>query len=339
MSWDPDQKPASPPSGAAALRPLSIGELFDRAFSLYARHILTFASILFVATIPYALIALMQLYLQRGILDAYASLLDAFLKHPSSPPDMTGVIDAVSKQNPATVLGSYALSGLTYLVLLFVLPLANAAVVSGVSRAYLGLPVRFRVCYQDAFKRWGHVLILTVLWAIVAIPVFFIVFFLFMLIVIGLVGVATVLHAVGAVLAIIVGVALVLAITGLAVMGYMAFASSFVACVLEKADPLRSFALGFSRIFGGGLFTRSLLVALAIAAVYAGFTGVAVVIALVTLALTKSFFLYFAIAQIINVVYVGFAFVVVSLYYYDVRIRREGFDIKVLADQLAAPPA
>jgi len=69
---------------------------------------------------------------------------------------------------------------------------------------------------------------------------------------------------------------------------------------------------------------------------YVGFVIVAIVLAGLSVYLTRSFFLYVAIAQFINVFYVAFAIVVVSVYYYDIRIRREGFDIQMLADQLAA---
>ncbi|MBV8282196.1 MAG: hypothetical protein JO347_09055, partial [Candidatus Eremiobacteraeota bacterium] len=245
--------PAAPPP----LRPLSIGELFDRAFSLYFRHILVFAAVLFVVAIPYAAIALLQLYLQHGILDAYAAIIDSAIKHPSTPPDLSGVLSAAQNENMGTMLAAYAVSALGYVLILFALPLANAAVVSGVSRAYLGLPVRFRYCYQDAFRRYGYVLLLTFLWLLVLGVILTAAFFVLIVLMVGLTAIAMGLHVVGAIIAGIVGVALSIAAVLFIVLAYMAFASSFVACVLEKADPIRSFVLGVTRIFGGGLFVRS----------------------------------------------------------------------------------
>jgi hypothetical protein len=339
MSWEPVQPPAAAPSGAAAFRPLSIGELFDRAFSIYFRHMLTFAAILFVATVPYAVIALLQIYVQRDILDAYTGLLDGFIKHPGTPPDLSKIASAASAQDPMTMVSAYLLAGLGYIVILFVLPLANAAVVSGVSRAYLGLPVRFRQCYEDAFKRWGYVLLLTLVWLGVLIPVMFVAFFAFIILVLVIAAFAGALGTAGAIVGSIIGIVFFFAFFVLTVMGYMAFASSFIACVLEKADPIRAFVLGITRIFGGGMFWRSLLVALSIACVYVGYVLVAAILAVLALYLTKSFYLYFAVAQLMNLFYVAFAFVIVSIYYYDTRIRREGFDIQMLADQLAATKA
>jgi hypothetical protein len=54
---------------------------------------------------------------------------------------------------------------------------------------------------------------------------------------------------------------------------------------------------------------------------------------------TKAPFAYVAILQLSNVFFIAFAFVLVALYYYDIRIRREGFDLQLLAEQLSAPPA
>ncbi|MBV8366066.1 MAG: hypothetical protein JO194_06155 [Candidatus Eremiobacteraeota bacterium] len=339
-SWDPVTNPAPASAPAApALRPLSIGELFDRAFSLYFKHILTFAAVLFVATIPYAVFLLLQLYLVHDVLGAEVNLIDAMIKNPSAPPDLTSLQAAMSKESVSAMLGSYVLTILSYLVALFTLPLAGAAVVSGVSRAYLGLPVRFADCFRDAFKRWGYVLLLTLLWVGVMIPISLVVFAVFMFAVIAIALLGAALHTFGLIVGGLFGLALFVALIGLSVMGYMSFAASFVACVLERADPVKSLTLGLSRVFGRDLFTRAMWVALALVALYIGFVIVATIIAGLSVWLTKSFFLYFAVAHIINIFFIAFAFVVISVYYYDVRIRREGFDIQVLADQLTSSTA
>jgi len=331
----PGSSRARPPS----LRPLSIGELFDRAFSIYFRHLLTFAAILLVIVAPLALFQFLQLGLTHSLLDAYLSLIDSAIKHPSTPPDLTKINDAVLAQSPYSEMASFAISGLTYLFGFFALPLANAAVVSGVSRAYLGLPVRFRLCYQDAVRRWGYALLLMLLWLVVSSVVLIVVFFGIIIAGVFIALLAATLHAVGFVLGGLIGLTLGVASAGAIIMVYMAFAASFIACVLERVDPVRAFTLGITRIFGGGLFSRSLFVAFAIALVFIGISLVAVVIDGLALWFTKSWYLYVGLAQVFNVLYVAFAFVLVSVYYYDIRIRREGFDIQMLADQITAPTA
>lgn len=325
MSWDPDQQLATPPSGAAALRPLSIGELFDRAFSLYFRHALTFAALLFAIMVP---IALVQYFMTRDMLDAYMGIIDSAVKHSTTPPDLTKLDTTAAAAAPWTAL--------YYLFILIALPIANAAVVSGVSRAYLGLPVRFRACYSDAFKRWGYVLILSLLWLLIVLFFAFAATFILIILIAVIAGMATVLKTFGVVVGAVLGIALSLAFAALVIMGYMAFACSFIACVLEKTDPIRSFTLGLARVFDRKFFGRSALVAGGLALLAIGFTLAVTVVAALTFWATKSAFLYIAIVQLANVFFITFAFVVVALYYYDIRIRREGFDIQLLADQLAS---
>lgn len=329
--------PASSRLGPSSLRPLSIGELFDRAFSIYFRHLLTFAAILLVMVAPFALLQFFQLGLSRDLLDAYLSIFDSALKHPSTPPDLTKLDAAMKAQSPVTEMASVALAGLSYLFAFFAFPLANAAVVSGVSRAYLGLPVRFRLCYQDAIRRWAYALLLMLLWLIVFVFAIGFVFVGMLLTVLFIALLGTALQTAGFIIGGLLGLVLGLGMVGLLIMGYMAFAASFIACVLEKVDPISAFSLGVTRIFGGGLFGRSLLVALAVALVFIGISLIAAFVDVLTLYFTKNWFLYLALAQVLNVLYVAFAFVLVSVYYYDIRIRREGFDLQLLADQLATP--
>jgi hypothetical protein len=288
---------------------------------------LTFAALLFVAIVP---IALVQYFMTRDLLDAYMGILDAAIKHSSTPPDLSKLETSYAAVGPWT--------GVYYLLLFIALPLANAAVVSGVSRAYLGLPVRFRACYQDAVSRWVPVLVLTLLW-VVALVGLMVVLFFFTLFVALAIGLLAALKTVGIIVGAIIGIVFVLLLVGVLTAGYMAFAASFIACVLEKVDPVRSFGLGFSRIFGGGLFWRSIFVAFSILVIGIVFTFAISLLGGLAFYVTKSPFLYIAIAQLANVFFIAFAFVLVALYYYDIRIRREGFDLQLLAEQLSTSTA
>jgi hypothetical protein len=314
------------PMGAAGLRPLSIGELFDRAFSIYLRNVLTFAALLIVIVAP---IAVIQYFMYHDAFDAYLGIIDAAVKHSSTPPDLSKL------EYPISML---PLLGLNYLFVFLGLPLANAAVVSGVSRAYLGLPVRFRECYADAFRRWGYVLILTLLWSVVIVAVAAALLVVIALIAV-IIGLLSVLKTFGIIVASIIGIVSFISFVLLTIVGYMVFASSFIACVLEKADPVRAFTLGFTRICGGGLLWRSVGVACSILVIGIVFAVIVNVLGGLAFWYTKAPFAFIGIAQLSNVFFIAFAFVLVALYYYDIRIRREGFDLQLLAEQLSAPPA
>lgn len=313
---------------ALSLRPMSIGELLDRAFTLYFRHAFSLLALLVVVAVP---VALVQYFATKDVLDAYVAILTQVLKSPNQPPD-------VSKMQAAAA-GVGPLTGFYYLLVLVALPLAQAAVIAGVSRAYLGMPVRFVDCYRVALRRWFHILVLIVLWFIAAVSAFFTLGFAIVLVGIAFVALMSLLKTAGAVIAAVFGIALAIAIAGLAVMVYMAFAASFIATVLENVDPVRAFALGFARLFGGGLFWRSVGVSFAVFALYFGVGIVTIAVAAGLFWLTKSAFVYVAVANLANLFFLAFALIVVALYYYDIRIRREGFDLQLLAEQLAVASA
>jgi hypothetical protein len=335
-SLESGTSPATSAAGAAAsLRPLSIGELFDRAFNLYFRHVLTFAAILLVMVIPFALI---QYFMYKDTLGASMDVIQAVAQHPGNPPDLSKL--QAAQDNPLV----YVLLPFYYLFAFFAVPLANAAVVSGVSRAYLGLPVRFADCYRHAFSRWGWVLLLVLLWGAIIFLLVFAVVFAIVLIAVALGTLAALIKTPGEVIAAIVGIGMFLAFLALIVMLYMAFASSFIATVLEKVDPLRGFVLGVTRIFGGRQFWRSFLVACALLVIGLAFALVAAAAGGLASYATKAPLLYLLIANVAQIFFTAFAFTVVALYYYDIRIRREGFDLQLLAEQLPAarpptPPA
>jgi hypothetical protein len=216
-------------------------------------------------------------------------------------------------------------------------PLSNAAVVSGVSRAYLGMPVRFADCYRDALPRWPSLLGLMLLWLIAAFLAAGVAFMAFFVLSLALAAIFTALGTAGAVLSVLLGIAGGVAILLLALELYLAAAYSFVAAVLEGLGPSAAFGSGFQRVFGEGLFGRSMGIAAAIFGIAMGLGLVGGVIGWTTIALTHSFAYEFAVSAIVNSFTYPFAFAVVAVSYYDVRIRREGFDLQMLASRLRSP--
>ena len=313
---------------ALKLRPLGIGELLDRAFNVFFKNAIPLISLLAVVIVPMAIV---EYFMTRDILGAEFGIFQQAINHPTAAPD-TRIVDQMNNALMGSVLGPWV--GLYYLMLFIALPLANAAVVVGVSRAYLGGEVRFKDCYSVALRRWLPILLLVVMWFIALFAAMFTLVFAFIVVGVAIGALVGLLKGVGAVIGAIIGIAFALALVGFAIMAYMSFASSFIALVLENVDPIRAFGLGFSRIFGGGLFWRSVLMALAMLAIFIGFGLVAAAVAFLLFWFLKSPFIYVAVTQLVNLFFIAFAFVAVALYYYDVRIRREGFDLQVLADQI-----
>jgi len=309
------------------LRPLSIGELLDRAFSISFKNILPFSAIVFVVVVPQMIISY---FAMNGPL---AAILDQAAKMgttagTTTPPDPMPLLTA--EANAAPYFGVILLYGL------LVVPLANAAVVSGISRAYLHMPVRFVECYRDAIGRWGWLVLLGLLWVAAAVAAEIGVTLPFGIVILSLGAVAGTLGVFGAILAIVVGIAAVLAVIALVALLCLAAAFSFVAAVLEKMSPGFAFRSGFQRVFGEGQFWRSLGIAAALFGIVIGFEIIGSVIGLLA-GVVHNLGLVTIVNGIIQVFLYPFLFAVVAVCYYDVRIRREGFDLQMLAAQLGGP--
>lgn len=322
---------SGPPSGATpevrALRPLSIGEILDRGFSIVFRHFIPFAAIVLVVTGP------QLLFTYFGFKDVFSLAFGPLLNMPTTggqPPqiDPQKMLDAYAQGGPylAAVIG----------IALFFVPLSNAAVVSGVSRAYLGMPVRFADCYRDAVKRWLPLVLLVLLWFVAAIGAYIAIVIATFVVALSSVGLFSLLHTVGAVVAGVVIFAAVIALIVFGLMVYLAFAYSFTATTLEGLGPGDGFVSGFRRVFGEGQFRRSFGIACALAGIFIGVSLVVDVLAYLAIFIVHSLVIQIVVQSVIGAFAYPFAFAVVAVSYYDVRIRREGFDLQLLAGQLGS---
>jgi hypothetical protein len=321
-----DPTATAPSAGnVQALRPLSIGEVLDRGFSICFKNIVPFSAIVLVVVGP----QLLCYYLGfKNVLDLIGDQFALMQGAGALPPDPAKMLDAYAQGGPWL-----ALTGLIGLVFV---PLSNAAIVSGVSRAYLGLPVRFKECYGDAVPRWLALVLLLLLWFAAGV-VAFIAFVLFFAILGAAIGaMSTLLHTFGAILGIAIGIAVFIGLILSMVMIYLAAAFSFTGAVLEGLGPADAFSSGFRRVFGEGQFRRSLGIGAALFGVLIGFGMVGAVIGMVAIGITHSFAIEFAVSAVVNAFTYPFAFAVVAVSYYDVRIRREGFDLQLLASRLGA---
>jgi hypothetical protein len=308
------------------LRPLSIGELLDRAFSISFKNILPLSAIVFVVIVPGIVI---NYFAVNGPMSAFMDQITKISSAPNAaPPDPMPLLNAEANAAPYFIL--------ILLYSLLVVPLANAAVVSGISRAYLRMPVRFSDCYRDAIGRWGGLVLLGLLWIATAVGVEIVVLVPFFIISISLGAIGAGLGTFGIVLATIVGLAAFLAFLALIALLCLTAAFSFVAAVLERMPPGFAFRSGFLRVFGEGQLWRSVGIAAALAGITIGFEVIASVVALLAGA-AHNFALIAIVNGIVQAFLYPFLFAVVAVCYYDVRIRREGFDLQMLAAQLGGP--
>ncbi|MDQ2818344.1 MAG: hypothetical protein M3T49_09095 [Candidatus Eremiobacteraeota bacterium] len=309
---------------------MSIGELFDRAFTVYAKNVIPFSSLLIVVIAP---VFAINYFGSKDFFSAYVSVMahtiQAGPKGP--PPDITALAAHMPKLTP--------LLGAAYFLTFLALPLANAAVVVGVSRAYLGQPIRFADCYITALRRFLHVLMLAVMWIVALVATSLGLAIVFALVIFAgtqLFAHAKVAASIGAVLGML---GLFVAFIAAAIVVGMAAAFSIVSTVIERTDPVHAFGLGVARALGGGQFWRTTVVGLSLFGMLIAMDFVVVAVGGLGYFATRSFLYYFAVAALGSLFFNAFGYIAVAVYYYDIRVRREGLDLQLLADQIASRPA
>jgi hypothetical protein len=308
------------------LRPLGFGEIFDRAITLYIRNFLPFAAIVAVLIVP---LAILQYVLDLSSQPEFDAML-RILMHPKLAP--TTPIPSIFT-SPLTIVAFALLIFATYAVW----PFALNAVAVGVARVYRSRPVEFRACYEIVLRRWlqiaamiGIDLLILLCWYVVVfmlVVIFAAVLSFFALgagpvfvgVLIGLIGFLVLLPSLAPILVV------------------LTFA--MYSTVIERRPVIESVGLGFERVFNRAEFWRAVLFSLAAFAVMLagstifGFIGI--IAALAHLPLLQAL-----IESLARAVITPFAVVLLAIYYFDVRIRREAFDLETSLERLtAAQPA
>ena len=325
---------APDPQAALNLRPLSIGELLDRAFHLYFRHIAVFTGTVAIVIIP----SLVMSYFQTApLLNWYIDMVRHQIQAPNSTPDLSKL---------AALQPSDGWLAVQWAIIVLGIPLAYAAVVAGVSRAYLGLPITFAWSYRYALRRWLAIIILVIVW-VFALAMTIFVLALFIGFAIAIVAVAT--RAAGnnlffAISSTFFVIGAMLAAFCIGIMLYLTFALSFISVIIEDVDPIKAIGAAFSRVFGSGQFWRGFVFALALTGIQLGATLVGAGGGALLAYIFKAPALYLILAGMVNLFYAPFAVVAAAIFYYDIRIRREGYDLQMLVQRflsgpLPAPPA
>jgi len=270
----------------ADLRPMTLGEVLDRTFTIYREHFLLFAGI---TALPY----LLMLVFNFGVL-----LIQRSGMH-GSPPSLTspGLIGGI-------VAG--AIGGMFLFFLM--IGVAHAATVSAVSDLYLGQPTSVRAAYAQAKGS---------IWIVIAV--------MFM-----------------SFLATVVGLFLFL-IPGI----YLAcrLAVSIPVAVVEKESPVGAMerSMELTKGYGWQIFLLLLLVAMLgwVVAVILEAPGM-VFTFLAAIAKQQPSIgatIYTYLAQYVAQVIVGpIGTISSSLMYFNLRVRKEGFDIQYLMNTLSSTP-
>lgn len=311
------------------LRPMGLADMLDTAFRLYRRHFLTFVGIVALLQVPMAIVQfLAQL--------PYAQALQRMAARPLSPGPGTSVFDIFPFGQLLAYYGLLvALSVVQYLL---VYNLMTGALANAIARSYFGQPISIMSAY-----RFGAGRLLALIGASLA-P------FLLFLLAFGLAAGCAfgVLWSIGlgadsqpnpvltfvAVFGLI-GLLLVLMLAALLL--YVRLLLTTQAIVLEGRGPLDGLRRSWRLV--GMSFWRSLGI---VVLVYIFASLISTVVQLPLLALSAASGLAFnnlALSQGLNVlatyavliVILPIQFIIFTLLYYDLRMRKEGYDLELLA--------
>ncbi len=305
------------------LRPLGFGEIFDRAITLYIRNFVPFAAIVMVLVVP---LAILQYFLDLSS----QPQLDALVRIFTHPERIRTEHMPPTFNSPASIGIFIALLLLTYAAW----PFALNAVAVGVARLYRDLPVEFRICYEVAFGRWPQImgmigisLLVFAGWDVVVSAV---------AVILSLaIGLFLTLTPVAFWISFAVGLIVILALLPSLAPLVVALTFSMYAAVIEERGVVESLVLGFSRVFNRSEFWRALLFSIAICAVILGGSAVFGMIGLVA-AFAHLPLLQAIIESLARAVIAPFGVVLLAVYYFDVRIRREGFDLETSLKRLTS---
>lgn len=304
------------------LRPLGFGEIFDRAITLYVRNFWPFVAIVLVLIVP---IAAMELALGSAQSKEMNEALRVWTHPTAAPPKLTDLFSS------GEVTAIVAIVLLTFAIWPFVF----GSVAVGVARLYRGRNVEFAACYRSVLPRWGP-LLLTLLAAFGVLVGWYVAF---VLVVLAITLASAALSAVSIPLGIVAFVvALIVVLLSFLLLAPLLIALSFAmnAVVIENSSAAAAIGLGFRRIFNAREFWRSILFALAAFAVAFGGSLVVSAVAFAAL-LAHAVILEVALASLLRAAIEPFSIVLIAVYYFDVRIRQEGYDLEAELERMSSP--
>jgi len=295
------------------LRPLSIGEILDRAIAVFIRHAGVFLLALALIAIPPAIIEV--ILVPHGISGPFAELQQIFT-HSNDPVLMQQILKKTQAEQAPAFLGSF----LIYLGFLWELTAASVIAVD----LFNGTAPSLRRALQRGLARYLPAVVVSLGYGVMAgaaliglgialIPVFLLV---------------ALLSALTPVLGVIVGIFFALVfIAALVFFGSIASLSwtiAIVAVATEEGNPIRAIGSGLRRTFARSLLVRSFLVGLAIYLVRFGGSLLGLGIGALLVVFTKVDSLVIVPATVMSLVITGVVIAFVARYTLDLRIRREG---------------
>jgi hypothetical protein len=313
----------------STLRPLGVGEVLDRAVNLCVKNFVPLTLIFLVYGVP---LAIVQFYASKdsaALLQAIVAALQSGKGAASS--DLT-------KQLNAPPGASSIFAVLLIFLALFIGPLPAAAMIAAAAAFYLGRSMTFGEAYRVALSRWGHLVVLNIMYGLAGGFLYLVVVVIALLLTLAVVFLYAISHVAAIVIGIIVGALSFLFVIAFFLVGALAFQVSYFGCVVEGQNLSVAFTRGIRRVFFGVGLQRALLVGLAYVAILLGIEFVGSVGAVVLIGFVHSNVAGVAYETVVRVITAAFTTAFIAIFYFDLRVREEGFDLQLAAQAARTGP-
>ncbi|MDE2481285.1 MAG: hypothetical protein KGN02_03745 [bacterium] len=301
------------------LRALSIGEIFDRAVTIFMRNFVTLTAIVASMIAPYSVAQYFVISPDRAGLAGVLSQMQHPGKSTPMPPEMIG-----------------AVFGLAFIALLLA-PIVNNAVAVGVADLYNGREPQYGRSYAVVFRRVWPLIATAIVAAFLVGAIYM--GFVMVLAVVAIFGVALVkvFLPLAIVLFVLVGIGILAMILALLMM-LLVYAFATYSTTLEGAGVAAAVGSAFRRIFNRTEFRKAALMALAYLALEIAVLTLSSTVSVVVELVLKSYAVELAVSAIFSSVLNAFLVTLLAVYYFDVRTRSEGLDLEVDLGRLTAAP-
>ena len=308
------------------LRPLGLGEMLDRTFTLYRTHFWLFCGVM---ALPQAVRATVDVFAAR----AFSTMP---LLGPTAPGDPRKVIEALQ-----ATAGSSILLGL---VAFFIYGMAIGATTYCVADVYQRRSVSIRIVYQQVASRAGALIGLFLMLLLVCAAIYFTVVFAAVFVAIFAARGVALLSPVVSVLFIFV---IVLAGLVLGAWLLMRFAVSLPVLLVEDKGVVESMSRSGALTRGnrGRIFLALLVIWCIVLGVTAVFTMIPTAYTMFSVLRGGRIPLWAVVSNAILGGVAGtitgpFLAITLAVIYFDLRIRKEAFDLEALmaAPAVASPP-
>ena len=312
-------------------RPSTIGEILDRAIATYVRRFLPLFVILALVMVP---IAVVESLFTPGLTHLVEMLTQLGRVPPGHPAESQRILQEFQRGS-----GTAAPVFLMYVAQGLLIPLADTALVIFAAAALDGVPVTIGSAYRAGVARWLPQIAVGVAF-LAMLGVAFVAFFVAtVLAALAIAGLFALSHVIGIVLGIVIGIVAFAAFVVVVAIANVAWLMAMVSIAVEEPNPARAIGRSLRRTFDRLMFKRTIALGFAILAI-----GLFGSLAFVSFSAALAFVTHSdAVSALVSasggVAIGGVSTLMVLVYVRDLRLRREGSDLLLLATGEPAPQA